>query len=130
MEPWERTMTQKGKVVAVVSPEYLYNEEEGVHAARIRPLGITGYGRSEDEAAAKIKRMFAAMVNAHREHGSLEKWLNEPGIEWHWHDQYEGDTPVEDVGLPMPTQERRSQKAVSWRSSSSKGAPRIMAPAA
>ena len=123
-------MTQEGKVVAVVSPEYLYNEEEGVHAARIRSLGITGYGRSEEEAAEKIKRMFTAMVNAHREYDSLEDWLNGSGVEWHWHDQYEGDTPVEDVGLPMPTQGHRAQKAVSWRSSSSEGAPKIMAPAA
>ncbi len=116
--------------MAVISPEYLYNEEEGVHAARIRSLGITGYGHSEEEAAEKIKRMFAAMVNAHREYGNLEEWLNESGIERHWHGQYKGNTPIEDVGLPMPTQGRREPKAVLWRSSSSESAPRIMAPAA
>ena len=118
-------MTRDGKVVVVVSPEYLYNDEEGIYAAQMQDLGITGYGRTEEEAGEKIKRMFAAMVNAHRDLGSLDKWLGESGVEWHWYDEYEGDTPVEDVSLPMPT-----RTPVSWSPSPTSGPSRTIAPAA
>ena len=116
-------MAYEGKVVVNIAPEYLHNEEEGIHAARIRPLGITAYGRSEEDAAEKIKRMFAAAVNAHRANGTLEAWLNQSGLEWNWFDKYEGGTPVEDVEIPMPSQKPRTQEPVSWNPSPSEDEP-------
>lgn len=123
-------MAYEGKVVVNITPEYLHNEEEGIHAARIQPLGITAYGRSEEDAAEKIKRMFAAAVNAHRANGALEEWLNQSGLEWNWFDKYEGDTPVEDVEIPMPSQKPRTQEPVLWNPSPSESPSRKMAPAA
>lgn len=112
-------MAHEGKVVVNIAPEYLHNEEEGIHAARIRPLGITAYGRSEEDTAEKIKRMFAAAVNAHRANGTLEAWLNQSGLEWNWFDRYEGDKHVEDVEIPMPRWNPQSQEPVSWQPSPS-----------
>lgn len=105
------------KVVVVVSPDFLHNEATGVYAARIRPLGLTAYGYTLDAAAAKVKRMFASMVNAHRAKGDVEEWLNSSSVEWHWLDEYSGDIKVEEVHA---TPQRRRAATPSAKPSSSK----------
>ncbi len=103
------------KVVVVVSPDFLHNEATGAYAARIRPLGLTAYGYTLDAAAAKVKRMFASMVNAHRAKGDVEEWLNSSGVEWHWLDEYSGDIKVEEVHA---TVQQRQAAAPSAKPSS------------
>ena len=103
------------KVVVVVSPDFLHNEATGAYAARIRPLGLTAYGYTLDTAAAKVKRMFASMVNAHRAKGDVEEWLNSSGVEWHWLDEYSGGIKVEEVHA---TAQQRQAAAPSASSSS------------
>ena len=90
-------MTDNRKVVVMVTPEFLHNEDLNLFAARITPLGLTGYGESRDAASAKIKRMFAAWVKGRRIVGDLEERLNISGLEWHWLDEYSGDNSVEIV---------------------------------
>lgn len=78
------------KVVVIVSPEIRHNEVVGRFTARIVPIGLTGYGDDEDAALAKVKRMFASWVDAHRAKGDLVEWLNRSGLEWDWDDEYDG----------------------------------------
>lgn len=103
------------KVVVVVAPDFLHNEATGAYAARVRPLGLTAYGDTLDAAAAKVKRMFASMVNAHRAKGDVEEWLDSSGLEWHWLDEYSGDIKVEEVHV---TPQRRRSAVPSVSSSS------------
>ncbi len=88
------------KVVVIVSVEHLYSRETSTFAARIRPLGLTAYGSSQEEASGKVKRMFASAVETRRERGTLTPWLDRSELDWHWLDEYEGDVPVEDARLP------------------------------
>ncbi len=94
------------KVVVVVAPDFLYNEHTNTYAARIRQLGLTAYGNTDDAASDKIKRMFASMVNAHRLKGDIEEWLSSSNLEWHWLDEYNGDIKVEDVQASPPHTEQ------------------------
>ena len=90
-------MVDNRKVVVIVTPEFLHNEDLNLFAARIRPLGLTGYGENRDAASVKIKRLFASWVKGCRILGNLEERLNTSGLEWHWLDEYVGDKPVEMV---------------------------------
>lgn len=112
-------MSENRKVVVMVTPEFLHNEDLNLFAARIRPLGLTGYGESRDAASVKIKRMFAAWVKGCRIFGDLEERLNASGLEWHWLDEYEGNKPVEMVQSAMPrrkaTAANVSTTSMNWR---------------
>lgn len=68
------------------------------YAVRIPEMGLTGYGDSEDEATQRVKKMFASMVDDHREKGTLENMLDASGLEWCWRHDYRGRLPVEQVG--------------------------------
>jgi hypothetical protein len=111
------TISEGRKVVVMVSPLYLHNKEIDRFAARIKPLGLTAYGDSQDEASRKVKRMFAFAVEAHRSKGDLEEWLSKSGLEWHWLNEYEGDAPVEDAWVTGERQPKSdpSQSRGYWR---------------
>ena len=110
-------MSEDRKVVVMVTPEFLHDEDRNLFAARIRPLGLTGYGESLDAASVKIKRMFAAWVKGHRIIGDLEEWLDKSGLEWHWLDEYAGNMPVEMVESAKPQSNATSTKTadMNWR---------------
>ena len=91
------TTSAERKVVVMVSPLGLHSKETDRFAARIKPLGLTAYGDSQDEASRKVKMMFVSAVAAHRLKGDLEDWLGVSGLEWHWFDEYQGSTPVEEA---------------------------------
>ena len=107
------------KVVVMVTPEFLHNEDLNLFAARIRPLGLTGYGEGRDAASVKIKRMFAAWVKGRRLLGDLEERLNASGLEWHWLDEYDGDKPVEMLQSAKPQGEATAVETATistdWR---------------
>jgi hypothetical protein len=46
--------------------------ETEMYAARMRPLGITGYGNTEDGAREKVKRMFAWVAINHLDRDGLK----------------------------------------------------------
>ena len=89
------TVAEERKVVVIVSPVFLYSKELDTFAARVKPLGITAYGDTEDAASRRVKTMFADAVQAHRMRGDLADWLDKSGLEWSWLDEYDGDAPVE-----------------------------------
>ena len=109
-------VSEDRKVVVMVTPEFLHDEDRNLFAARIRPLGLTGYGESWDAASVKIKRMFAAWVKGHRIIGDLEEWLEKSGLEWHWLDEYAGDMPVEMVqpAKPLSNATSANTTATNW----------------
>ena len=113
------------KVVVIVSPDFLHNEHTDTYAARIRQLGLTAYGDTNDAASDKIKRMFASMVNAHRLKGDIEEWLSSSNLEWHWLDEYDGDIKVEDVQArppqPEPVVSNATPRTTDWQQISPMG---------
>ena len=105
-------MSNERKVVVMVSPTYLHDKESGRFAARIKPLGLTAYGDSRDEALRKVRRMFASAVSAHRLKGDLKEWLDRSGLEWSWLDEYAGDAPVEFADAP---ERDRAPQSANWQ---------------
>jgi len=74
-----------------------HNLETGTNSARVRLMGVTAYGDTQDEAYHKVKRMVASVVRAHRSCGDLEKWLDTIQVKWWRESDYEGPLPVEDI---------------------------------
>jgi hypothetical protein len=87
--------TKKEKVVVAVSLECKHTSNNKVFVTRIRKLGLTAYGTSNDESTHKVKRMFATYVQLHRKYGTLEKQLNKSGLQWWKESEYNGTRPVE-----------------------------------
>lgn len=87
-------MATERRVVALVCPRMLTNAQTGMYAARILELGLTAYGKTQDEAQRKVVRMYASSVQAHRELGTLEEWLNRSGLNWFWEEEYKGAQPA------------------------------------
>jgi len=77
---------REGKVVVMETAHFFTTDRHGAktYAARVRPLGVTAYGASREEAFGKVKRMVGAMVEAHREQGDLANWLNATRAAWSW----------------------------------------------
>ena len=103
-------MSVTERVVALVPVVSLAHTVERMFAARIRELGLTAYGDTEEEAVEKVKRMFATYVYAHRKQGTLENCLEHSGLQWWWEKNYPGPLPIERVSrenatgvTPMPT---------------------------
>ena len=90
------TKTQD-RVVVMVAAQMFHNFETGTSSARVKPMGVTAYGDTQDEAYHKVKRMVASVVRAHRTCGDLGKWLDTSGVKWWWESDYEGPLPVEDI---------------------------------
>ena len=90
-------MTEE-RVIVDVAPE-VFLHEEGMYAARIQPLGLTAYADSEQDAVAKLKVLFGALIATLRKAGILEECLNASGLEWCWEDGFVGE--VEFVKIPL-----------------------------
>lgn len=113
-------MTTEKAVVVVVQPETLFHTGKSIYATRVRELGLTAYGDTQEASAQKVRQMFVAFVKAHRKRGTLKKCLEESGLEWCWASEYHGKLPVEwvhskDNGeqiLPCEKTQARSWKAM------------------
>ena len=79
------------KVVILVSPTLEYVESVRRHAARIKGMGLTGYGDNDEQALKKVRLMLSSWVNAHRMNNDLVEWLDRSGVEWYWDDEFQGD---------------------------------------
>ena len=86
-------MTIERKVVVVEKANVLRHVERDLFAARFTSLGLTAYGRDEEDAIFQLKRLFNRFITEHRKLGSLERRLNELGVEWYWADKYPGHLP-------------------------------------
>jgi hypothetical protein len=78
------------KVVVLVSIKIAKRSDGQMFAAHIPELGLTAYGRTEEEARQAVKSQFNRFINKYRELGSglLEKRLNQVKATWFWEDQY------------------------------------------
>ena len=94
-------MTTVRLVVVELSPKELIHTIRMTYVARIPLLGLTAYGKTQDEAMSKLKQMLRHAVEAHRESGTLEEWLRRSGLNWFWEDEYKGVLPVEYLGMPL-----------------------------
>ena len=110
------TVAEERKVVVIVSPVFLYSKELDTFAARVKPLGITAYGDTEDAASRRVKTMFADAVQAHRMRGDLPEWLDKSGLKWSWFDEYDGDAPVEHARGAVAKKSPKSSKVFTpWQ---------------
>ena len=110
------TVAADRKVVVIVSPVFLYSKELDTFAARVKPLGITAYGDTEDAASRRVKTMFADAVQAHRMRGDLAEWLDKSGLKWSWFDEYDGDAPVEHARGAVAKKSPQSSKVFTpWQ---------------
>ena len=80
------------RVVVMIRPDVLVNKDTGRFAARYTVFGLTAYGKNNDEAVSKVRRMLEAALYEHRRSGNLEDWLNSSGVEWFWEDEYKGSS--------------------------------------
>lgn len=76
-------MTGSPKVVVVTTVEYRQFPNDGLHAARFRPLGLTAYGQSREDARRNFFTLFRTFVEDTRELGQLETQLDRAGVTWH-----------------------------------------------
>ena len=91
------------QVVVEVTCRFEWHEGRKVFAARIRELGLTGYGGAVEQAISDVKEVFARFVRLHREKGTLERVLNSSDLSWDWRDEYPADgMEVEDVSDGFP----------------------------
>ncbi|MCI0441491.1 MAG: hypothetical protein L0177_20505 [Chloroflexi bacterium] len=81
----------EGKVVVLVTPEVVRHESGDLFAARFPELGLTAYGRTEEQAWDDLKIMCRAFIGELRRRGVLERRLNEVGVRWHWAEEYPDD---------------------------------------
>lgn len=88
-------MPKEKSVVVAVPYKSLFHEGEKVWATRLRALGLTAYGDTSEESVRKVKKMFSAFVNTHRELGTLAERLDESGLFWCWESDYTGDMEAE-----------------------------------
>ena len=85
------TMRSNGKKVVVLVSEELRTHESGKCALRFRSLGLTAYGRTEDETRVALHKMFRLFVNDLRRRGILEDRLGRLGVKWYPGDEYPGN---------------------------------------
>ena len=99
-------MTKDRMVVVCVGLEMMYRNDQRMVVARLRPLGLTAYGRTEKEASQAVKRLFSKMINRYRSEGVLPDRLRKIGVEWYWEDEYPKDK--------LPKVEYTSAVEVQW----------------
>ena len=81
-------MTGSPKVVVVTTVEYRQFPDDGLHAARFRPLGLTAYGPSREDARHNFFTLFRTFIEDTRELGQLETQLDRAGVTWHSVDDF------------------------------------------
>ena len=81
-------MSESPKIVVVATVEYRQFPKDGLHAARFRPLGLTAYGQSREDARHNFLTLFRTFVEDTRELGQLETQLDRAGVTWHSVEDY------------------------------------------
>ncbi|MCX6021789.1 MAG: hypothetical protein NTZ05_08675 [Chloroflexi bacterium] len=108
-------MTEEGRVVVLVSPLVMQNPITNVWIAEILPLGLGAYADTSEEAVAKVKQMVGSAVQARRQLGKLEAWLQRCGVPWYWESDYDGSISVENAGeAPFPVMRLLKGKPNDW----------------
>lgn len=91
-------MNDNRKVVVLVSIKTSTRTDGKMFAAHLPELGLTAYGRTEEDAKCAVRALFASFIDQYRSLGLLEKRLNQIGAKWYWEDEYPNDgIPIEYV---------------------------------
>ena len=98
---------KEGKVVVYCSMEYRTRRDGQMFAARIRQLGLTGYGRTVEQAEEAVEELFVGMVESHRDERLLAKHLDDLEVRWMWHEEC-SQAELESVTDLSPKQEAKS----------------------
>jgi hypothetical protein len=98
---------KEGKVVVHCSMEYFTRGDGQMIAARIRQLGLTGYGRTVEQAKEAVEELFVSMAESHRDEGLLAKHLDDLEVRWMWHQEC-SQAELEGVTDLSPKQEAKS----------------------
>ncbi|MCY4448990.1 MAG: hypothetical protein OXE02_09150 [Chloroflexi bacterium] len=86
--------TEKIIVATTLTKEY----RGDVCVAQIPELGLTGYGKTMDEAEQSVKELFNNLISEYRRQGVLEDRLtNHFKVSWWPAEQYDGDLEVEET---------------------------------
>ncbi|MYA49728.1 MAG: hypothetical protein F4185_00660 [Chloroflexi bacterium] len=89
-------MEETGKIVVATTLTKEYRGD--VCVAQIPQLGLTGYGKTMDEAEQSVKELFNDLISEYRRLGVLEDRLtNHFKVAWWPADQYDGDLEVEET---------------------------------
>lgn len=112
-------MSSREEKVVVVSPVTMFrNEADGLFAASFSEMGLTGFGKTPDEARHSLKMVFRTFIRECREHGVLEKNLNRLGVDWEWKEKSdEAGLEYEDTDSLPNTEEQlqRIMESPTWR---------------
>lgn len=103
---------REGRVVVRSAVTMMRNEEHGVFSASFEEMGVTGFGKTPDEALHELKMVFRTYIRACREHGLLEKNLNRLGVDWAWESEYPGE--YEDTD-PVPASDEEPWQRIQKR---------------
>ena len=107
-----------GKMKVIVSPWLTvgYNESLDLHTARFRELGLTAYGRTQDDAFSELCNLLDRFLHHASKTGSLKEQLDHTGVDWSQEpvdDEEEAGLTVKHLDCPTaPTQWAESQHRV------------------
>ena len=79
-------MTQENLIIETGYVIQKHNRD-GVFAARLPALGLTGYGKTEEEARNSCDNLYETFIQTHIEKETLTKVLGRAGVRWNWSDQ-------------------------------------------
>lgn len=69
--------------------EISFHEGLCMWVGRIRALGLTAYGRTQDEALIRIEHMLEFAIQHMQSHDRLETWLTRHAVAWRYDDEEE-----------------------------------------
>ena len=80
-------MSTRKMLVIEVEASIAYHAEKDLVAARVKELGLTAYGRTEDDAVSKLAGLLDKFIEAHNRSGRLPARLDKAGVPWKWKDE-------------------------------------------
>ncbi|MCY3747752.1 MAG: hypothetical protein OXG64_00520 [Chloroflexi bacterium] len=103
-----------GKVVVIVTPKYLADDDFGFVRVTFPELNIFAHGRDREDALANLKSHFRHFIEALRDTSELEDRLEETGVEWYpLPIAIEKGIPYEDLSPGQPDEDQPSETETS-----------------
>ena len=96
------------RVVVFVKERHYRHKVKGTVAATYDSMGLVAYGKTRDEASSNLKRLFDEDIAYHREHDTLEAYLNRLDLRWVWDDEFL-KTPEYEGGDYIPLRPRQRE---------------------
>lgn len=80
-------MSTEKALVVKLDISVVHHKEKELVAARFRDIGLTAYGRSEDQAVSALAELFVKFAQTHHDAGNLSNRLNKAQVTWYWKDK-------------------------------------------